>query len=405
MANRPADPPQARAHFLDGMRAVLTLFMVAAHAALAYVPRPMPGLLWATRRADPSPFVEGLYWWIACALMPPFFAIAGFAAAELLRARGPYAFVAQRTRRLLLPLLFGGAVVLPVTFYVWAVGWVLEGVYPPHKLRTLAFDDEERRHLYGLAHLWFLEYLYVYCLLYAAVSWLGRWVRPWWRWNAPPWEVWPLLLAAPCALVFWLDTRVLLGFYQTFLPVPSKLVYYAFFFAAGVALRECRHELAKLGDLGLVFAGLSFVAFACALPLIRQHLTNDLTGVLRVLLALLVPLVGALSVPGLFALFQRFCDRPNRAAGFVAEASFWVYLIHLPVVGAVHAALVRVAWPPVVKFVVAFGAAAAITLWSYRLVVRDTRLGVWLNGRRRPRAEHVPESPDAPGQAQPGVAA
>jgi hypothetical protein len=205
--------------------------------------------------------------------------------------------------------------------------------------------------------------------------------------------------------VFWLDTQVLLGFYQTFLPVPSKLLYYAVFFAAGAALRQRRRELARLGEPGLVFAGLSFVAFACVLPLIRQHLTNDLTGVLRVLLALFVPLVGSLSTLGLFGLFLRFCDRPNRAVGFLAEASFWVYLTHLPVVGAVQVALANVAWPPVVKFLVVLVTATGITLWSYRLLVRDTRLGVWLNGRRRPRAEGTTESPGLATPPEPRAAA
>src|SRR5262245_17392758 len=135
----PAANPPTRAHFLDALRAVGMLLVIMLHAAVPYLVEPMPRLLWSTRDRSPSPTVDALFWWDECFVMPLFFVIAGFAAAESYRARGGRAFLVQRTRRLLVPLLVGGAVILPVTFYIWAVGWVLDGRYPWHKLRTLAF--------------------------------------------------------------------------------------------------------------------------------------------------------------------------------------------------------------------------------------------------------------------------
>lgn len=52
---------------------------------------------------------------------------------------------------------------------------------------------------------------------------------------------------------------------------------------------------------------------------------------------------------------------------------------------ALQVAMSRVAWPWVVEFAVVLGTSFALLLLSYDLLVRNSFIGGWLNGRRKPR--------------------
>ncbi len=83
-------------------------------------------------------------------------------------------------------------------------------------------------------------------------------------------------------------------------------------------------------------------------------------------------------------LFVRFFDNPSPTFRYVADASYWLYLAHGPVVmyTQIEWAYWEIPWyiknPLINIFVV------LILLISYHLVVRSTYLGTLLNGRRYP---------------------
>ncbi|MFO1092008.1 MAG: acyltransferase family protein [Planctomycetaceae bacterium] len=107
--------------------------------------------------------------------MPVFFLMGGFLAAQLFARLGPAEFLKHRARRLLVPFAFACVVILPLDLYAWLLGWVVEGRIPLQKLRSLKLGSRAR--LWGVAHLWFLEYLFVFCAGAVIVQW------GWNRWN------------------------------------------------------------------------------------------------------------------------------------------------------------------------------------------------------------------------------
>lgn len=70
---------------------------------------------------------------------------------------------------------------------------------------------------------------------------------------------------------------------------------------------------------------------------------------------------------------------------YIADASYWLYLIHMPIVMALQLAVSQLDWPWPVKFSTILVVALALMLASYQLLVRFTIIGVVLNGRRAPR--------------------
>lgn len=111
----PADPaPSPRRHDLDALRAVAMLLGIFLHASLAYV----PGIPWPVQDTRPAPWLGLLFLAIHGFRMPLFFLVSGFFTAMLWKRRGPGAMLAQRYKRVFVPLVLGYCTLLPL------FGWV-----------------------------------------------------------------------------------------------------------------------------------------------------------------------------------------------------------------------------------------------------------------------------------------
>jgi hypothetical protein len=69
----------------------------------------------------------------------------------------------------------------------------------------------------------------------------------------------------------------------------------------------------------------------------------------------------------------------------MADASYWMYLVHLPCTIVLPAFLSTLPVPTFVKFSVVLGATTFLTVVTYHYWVRATVIGQVLNGRRYPR--------------------
>jgi peptidoglycan/LPS O-acetylase OafA/YrhL len=230
----PVTNPDGRLYGLDWLRAVAALAVVALHAGIAYTVQPFPGLAWPVHDPQPSVVVDALTWWIDAWIMPLFFIISGFLAAQLFVRLGPAEFLRHRTRRLVGPLAFACVVILPLDLYVWLLGWVVEERIPLKKLRSLKLGDAGAD-LWGIAHLWYLEYLLVFCVGAWGLAWgwrrfaegRGRLWLPAKRSGVLP------ALAACSAIALWCDPQLVIGFRHAWHPLPANVLYYAPCFAAG----------------------------------------------------------------------------------------------------------------------------------------------------------------------------
>ena len=88
--------------------------------------------------------------------------------------------------------------------------------------------------------------------------------------------------------------------------------------------------------------------------------------------------------------------RPRPAVRYLADSSYWIYLVHLPVVGLAQVALLGVPIPATVKFAAVLATTIALGVASYRAFVRHTILGEWLHGRRGPATTRQLARPAAP---------
>ena len=84
--------------------------------------------------------------------------------------------------------------------------------------------------------------------------------------------------------------------------------------------------------------------------------------------------------------FHRLCQRPNAFVRYVADSSYWMYLIHLPVVVWLQVAVAELPLHWSLKLAFICATTVAFSLLTYDFFVRPTFIGLVLNGRRRDRA-------------------
>jgi peptidoglycan/LPS O-acetylase OafA/YrhL len=82
-------------------------------------------------------------------------------------------------------------------------------------------------------------------------------------------------------------------------------------------------------------------------------------------------------------LFKRFFDKPRMLVRYIAESSYWLYLIHLPIVVWLQIAFAEFPLHWLIKLVAISFLTIGISLVLYDLFIRSTLIGGILNGRKR----------------------
>jgi peptidoglycan/LPS O-acetylase OafA/YrhL len=182
----PTLPPDHRRHDIDALRALAFLFVILYHVGMYYVAD------WPWHLKSPHA-AEWLQWPMRILnlwRMDLVFLISGVSLGFLSRGQGTWGLLRSRGLRLMLPLAFGMAVIVPYQAYAQGVanGLVAPG-FGAFLLRYLsmaepwpkrAFDGAE----FGITwnHLWYLPYLFTYTALVALTlplwnSAAGQWLR------------------------------------------------------------------------------------------------------------------------------------------------------------------------------------------------------------------------------------
>ncbi|MEM6689554.1 MAG: acyltransferase family protein [Planctomycetota bacterium] len=384
---------------LTRVRVWACLAVVALHAAAPYLIHPMYGLVWSVRD-QPSRLADMMFWTIEMAIMPVFLVMAGFFAASSLRKLPPAKFLRSKMKRLGRPLLFGLVVILPAELYIWTAGWIQNGLVPPVKIRSLKFGEPLDEAIWGTSHLWFLVYLLSYLAILVAVR---RYGKPIIKWNSPAFW-WPtLLICGIIVLTFW--PEVLWGFQHRFEPVASKWLYNGLFFLLGVITHErasiwnsiqvYTQSVSLTSRVGMT-ATLAAATLAMGFWVIGTPDLSDPSAVNRMATAEdfavgLTPTarvsLATLTVGTSFALTLLIFASGIRSRGsvspkieYLAAASFWIYLVHHPIVGLIHVNLVYL-WPngsAITKFVLSMFVSTLLSVGTYETWIRRSRFGNWL---------------------------
>jgi glucans biosynthesis protein C len=403
-----ADLLSERLHALDAARGFVLLLGIIFHATLSFLPTPMP--IWIVMDSSRSLALAVTFHVLHIFRMSTFFLLAGFFAHLSFHRKGLRGFVGDRLKRIGIPLLVGWPILFAsiVAVTVWGAMVMAHGGPLPKPPAYPGFPA------FPLTHLWFL---YVLLLLYAAVLIVRGLVA-----AADPHERLRhavdgvvrrmvenpfgfVLLAAPTAAVLYF-TPPWLAWFGIMTPdaslVPNAGATMGFFTAFSFGwlvhrdiglldMWKRRWALNLALSIALTAAGFALIGIAPVLTPAPQDAT---TALYAVCFALSI-WTWTLAVVGLAL---RFFSRYSPTRRYIADASYWLYLVHVPLVMALQVALSRLDWPWWVKFPLILAITFPLLFASYQLFVRYSFIGAILNGRRespRRRAAQRPALPEA----------
>jgi peptidoglycan/LPS O-acetylase OafA/YrhL len=387
-----------RLHALDAVRAFALLLGVVFHAGFSFIPGMIPGI-WAINDTSPSETISVVLFTTHVFRMSLFFFIAGFFARMVFERRGARGFWADRSKRILIPLVAGWVVLFPMLAAVWV--WGLMKTFGGTLPAPPADAPAPPPGAFPLTHLWFLYYLlvlYVILLLSRTIvvtldrrgsirRAVDAAVRGVVRRGAAA-----VLLAVPLSMALYFRTDWIAWFGiptpdRSVIPELASLVGFGTAVAFGWLIHRQTDLLQAwqeqwpahaavavtasgvclwIGGATPAFApaapGFETLAFACAYSLAIWCWSFAIIG---------------------FAM--RFLSHANRTVRYVADASYWIYLMHLPIVAAMQVAVGHLPWHWSIKFPLILAVSLSVLFASYRLLVRPTFIGQLLNGRKYPR--------------------
>ncbi|HTU67622.1 MAG TPA: acyltransferase family protein [Steroidobacteraceae bacterium] len=404
-----------RFHSLDVVRAGALLLGVALHSTMSFWPG-MREVRWPISDDATSVVASGSFFVIHIFRMSAFYVIAGFFARLLVKRLGTWGFVKNRLRRIALPFLAAMVVVMPFLFLPFIWGQRQLGIVGPPLIKPPIPDPQ----LPPWGHLWFLYLLLVLYALWTgarllmhaldrrgtAAALADRGLHALIAGRLPPLMLAaPLVLAAPTALVlystpWWSMWQGIPPPIMGFIPNVPALVAFGTAFGFGWFVHRRPLLLESLAQgwwLNLVWA-VALSAVALALIGARPQLgVVALPGHERAVFAAAYNVATWCWVLGLLGAATRFLSAPSRGWRYLADASFFVYLAHLPIVYALQAWMLRWPVPWAVKYLLIVAIAVGVTLAMYHYLVRSTFVGVFLNGRRYPRERSATAARTSPG--------
>ena len=314
--------------------------------------------------------------------IPVFFLLGGFFGALLYHEKGSGYMLMNRTKRILIPAIISNIILWPLLilshFYVASkTGNVNELMNRFHFENTISYYLIPRNSF----NLWFLYYYYVITIFFWAVS----------RYNTCRSIVFMkikgvffkifqnqfsvlTLLPFPIIIILLLSQLKTIETPPDFiLDIPS-LLFYLLFYSYGWFLYRNKNNFQILSTKAGLFVLLGLVIFIIKLLTIaydNYYLSVFLNSYITVLLAI-----------GLMGLAYRIQQTINPVIQYLSYSSYWIYLIHVPIVILLSGFVLDFPLNVFIKFLIVLVFTFILSTLTYHFMVRGTFIGKFLNGKK-----------------------
>jgi glucan biosynthesis protein C len=384
---------QTRRPDIDWLRVGATYLLFLFHVGKVFDPAPF----YHVRNADLSFTMLVVCGFIGLWHMPLFFLLAGWSAASSLDVRGTRGFVAERMRRLAIPLIAGCVLLGPVIKYLelrsgldlnhaaLRVSPALQDGFKtiiPNGLPTAKpFDEPFLTFLptfftqldrFTWAHLWFVAYLLTLTLVY--LPGFGLLLRR--RDRVASVGSWVLYLPLVPLAVIQLTMRGRWpGIYNLYNDW-ANIAYYSVFLVAGFLL-ACHPTLERAVERewkrSLVVASLATAVLFVAVLGVVQSPAVLLVG---------SAIAGWCFVVALLGIGKRFFTSTSPTLAYLSESAFPVYVLHQAGIVVPGYFIVRLPLGVPAKFGLLLAVSVAVTLAAYQWLVRPFAVSRFLLGMR-----------------------
>jgi peptidoglycan/LPS O-acetylase OafA/YrhL len=371
---------ERRYHAIDHLRTAMMFVVMIGHPMLPYVTVPRSF-------KDPSVHIgfDVVAVFLYAFAMQAFFVTAGFASALLLAKKGNRGLWLNRFNRIFLPLLVAYIVITPLMrgAYEFAKGVVQFDSIGAGWTVFLAGEWIRWSKLY---HLWFLLSLLLFTGLTMSALILVRrlgLVESWSSWMANSLIGYRgMLLLAVLASVTTIPAYILDSGSGTHWSMQITLLGY---FMLGWFLFHHQHIIQSWQTrwripLTTAFAILPLCFWASRVRLFDENNIDLVTGMIA---GVANGVLGVGMTVALIGWFHTHLDKPTKLGQILGQASYWIYLIHFPIVVATGGIVAVLDAPAIIKYLATLAISVPLIAFSYYLLVLGTPLRHVIVGKVR----------------------
>ena len=404
-----------RFHSLDALRGFALLLGVFFHAAESFCPERYS---WAIVDVNAHWIADWFQGLSHSFRMELFFILAGFFAHLLIQKRGDKALIINRLKRIVIPFILGWFLLYPLFGLIWitgaSVGGRMEAFGIPPEVHHLPAwqltigaitDPNFVKENFNLLHLWFLHQLVVIYAIVLCSKWLmPRPMKSWLR-NTSSYVLnnimnsrllWYVLPIITVPILMFMDGWSVDTPNKSMTPhIPTTLVY-GYMFMIGWIFYDNRQLLDRLktNRYGIVFliAGVSLSFAYRFMGVFFEYIDVSLTELqARTIYSFLLATSMWAMIIGCTITFMRLIKTESKFWRYIADSSYFVYMIHHLVVVPVQIAFANLLWPAGIKYILICAISLTILYTIYHLFVRYTWISTVLNGRKheRPRRQVI----------------
>tara|TARA_B110001452_G_scaffold262673_1_gene263027 strand:+ start:204 stop:1433 length:1230 start_codon:yes stop_codon:yes gene_type:complete len=384
----------ARIEYLDGVRAFALILGIVFHASLSFMPI---FIGWAVMDINTSSNIGAFVVVSHSFRMELFFLIAGYLSCLSASKHGVKHFLKSRLIRIGIPFVVGWILLRPLIISGWTMGGQsMSGDVDIWAGLISGLDIFNGQDVLVGTHLWFLYYLLIISASLLSLRWLitanshihmivVRHVDKLINWivNTPFIKV---LLVLPITACLWfmngwgVDTPD-----KSLWPMWPVFLLYGGFFCFGWMLAQTKDSLDKLTRFNWWLVVVCIVSIVTVLMLSRYEMqgAHDYYTWIKLGYLISYALMMCSLVSITIAVFRVTMSKSTAFIRYLADASYWLYLIHLPVVVWLQIAVAELPWHWSLKWGAICTLTVIFSLIIYDLLVRATFIGALLNGKRQ----------------------
>ena len=364
-----------RFHGLDAVRGIAMLLGIVIHASLPYI-EGLPKGLWPSDK-NTSNIIAIIFEFIHIWRMPIFFIISGFFANLIITRKSLIIWWKNRFLCLVLPAM----IFFPIMSLT--IPWIFMYGYTGNI--NFFFSNEGQPH-----HLWFLYHLFIFVLFSIFIRFFGLIIYKFFK-----------QINLIVVVDIFNTVKSFLGRYifDSRFPVLMIFVFFIFNLFSGAELitnplasglyflfgyrlykNNLLFDFIKSNWKYYLIGGLTVtIIFFILNTQVSNFAKEDVRWIPWVILKISSAVLLSFSFIGLAE--DKFSNL-NPMVRFISDSSYWVYLIHLPLVAFITFFMFKITIFAELKFLVAIILTTAICLVTYKYLVKSTIIGILLNGKK-----------------------
>lgn len=334
--------------YIENVRILLTFMNVVYHCTAAY----RPFGVWFLIEGDRS-FISDIIIGPYMAMIPPFsmmtfFMLAGLFVPASFNKRGTVGFLFDRIKRIGVPLVIFSCTMIPIFEWIY-----LDHCYTPSS-RTL-WEYYQQAFQFNTYHLWFLEILLLYCVMYAIFAAIAKKKQ----WNItisqPPTNKKLVLLTIFLGGIAFI-IRIWIPLHEQWVTAINALSHFPFYiagFGLGIWAANTRWFETVSLRTGKVWFFVGILGYGILnglfIGLSEYQLLFQGFSIWNLLYAFGESITAVGWCVGVPILFRFYYNRLNRMTRFVKDDVYTIYIIHFPIPLLLQCMMHTWVWHPLLK--------------------------------------------------------